>query len=367
VNERPVFITGIGSYSPGDPVPFDQIEDVLGKITDAPPKLMKRIDRMRPMLKEMLGIEYTHYVIDPKTGEMTDNNVTMCVKSSNIALRKAGLVPNDIDLIVYAGIFYDYMCPPSSVLVQEALGISYCAEMAIHSNCTAIYKAIQVASDLIANGRYRNALVVTSQISSSFLRSSYLNQKVLTIEEVILRWFLCDGAGALVLSAEKGPALNLQVVDTYLESVGLGIEPSMRMKIGAERSNLLEIYEHGYHHLFQDISVVSKLAPKLFQEGFDKFIEKTGLDLHSVKCFFANVPTKHMMDIMIKKFRQDFNHPDLPFYTKLSTSGYPGAPAVIIALDHYLQENQMSLGNRWVSFVTESSKWMHAGFILDYC
>ena len=367
MNERPVYITGIGSYSPGDPVQFDQIEDVLGRITDAPPKLMKRIERMRPMLKEMLGVEYAHYAIDPKTGQMTENNVTMCVKSANIALKRAGLLPNDIDLIVYAGIFYDYMCPPSSVLVQDALGISYCAEMAIHSNCTAIYKAIQVASDLIANGRYRNALVVTSQVSSSFLTSSYLNQKVLTMEQVILRWFLCDGAGALVLNAEKGPSHNLKVVDTYLESVGLGIEPSMSMKIGAERCNLLEIYELGYHHLVQDISVISKLAPKLFKEGLDKFIEISGLDFRSVKCFFANVPTKHLMDVMITNMRKDFKYPDLPFYTKLSTRGYPGAPAVIIALDHYMKENTMSSGNRWVSFVTESSKWMHAGFILDYC
>ena len=108
---------------------------------------MKRIDRMRPIMKEMLGIENSHYALDPETREFTETNISMAVKSSNKALEMAGMDASEIDLIVYAGIFYDYMCPPSSVLVQEELGIPYCAEMSIHSNCTSIYKALQVASD----------------------------------------------------------------------------------------------------------------------------------------------------------------------------------------------------------------------------
>jgi 3-oxoacyl-[acyl-carrier-protein] synthase III len=291
----------------------------------------------------------------------------MSEKAARKALSQAKVAPQDIDLIVYAGILYDYLCPPSSVLVQEALGIPYCAEMSIHSNCTAIYKAIQVAADLISNGRYNKALVVTSQISSVFLRAEYLNQKALTLEQVILRWFLSDGAGALVMSHKKGSDLTLQVTDTYLESVGLGIEPSMKMGVGVANSNPLEIYEHGYHHLVQDIKTVSEVAPRFFKQGFDQMLEKTGLKLQEVKCFFANVPTKHMMDELSFRLRKDFDYPDLPFYTKLATRGYQGAPAAIIALDDYLRETPMLPGDRWVSFVTESSKWMHAGFILDCC
>ncbi len=367
MKERPAYIIGIGSYSPGDPVPFDEIEDVLGRITDAPRKLMKRIERVRPVMKDMLGIEYSHYAIDPKTREITENNVSMSEKAARQALGQANIEPQQIDLIVYAGILYDYLCPPSSVLVQEALKIPYCAEMSIHSNCTAIYKAIQVAADLISNGRYNKALVVTSQISSIFLRADYFNHKALTLEQVILRWFLSDGSGALVMSSEKGPNINLEVTDTYLESVGLGIEPSMSMRVGVVSSHPLEVFENGDHHLVQDVKKVAELGGKFFKEGFDQMIEKTGLKLQEVKCFFLNVPTKHMMDELTYRLRKDFNYPNLPFYTKLATRGYQGAPAVIIALDDYLKEAPMLPGERWVSFVTESSKWMHAGFILDCC
>jgi len=368
VTGRDVYISGIGSFSPGNPVPFDQIEDVLGRITDAPPKLLKRIDKIRPLMKELMGVEYSYYAIDPETRQATESNVSMSVKSARLALDDAGMIPEDVDLLIYAGILYDHMCPPSSVLVQDALNIPYCAEISIHSNCTAIYKAIQVASDLIANGRYRNALIVTSQLSSTFLRAEYFNQKALTENQAILRWFLSDGAGAMVLTHHKPESACLKVVDTYLESVGAGMEPAMKMSFGAVNWKILDIYENGWHHLTQDITSVSKIAPELFGKGLKSMLDKTQIDISTVKCFFANIPTKHMMDLGVKNLRKnDFKNNDLVIYSKLATRGYQGAPAIIIALDDYMKDPPLKPGDRIASFVTESSKWMHAGFIFEYC
>ncbi len=364
---RDVYISGIGSYSPGEPVPFEEMEKVLGRITDAPEKLLKRIDRLRPIMKEMLGIEYSHYALDPETRQPTEDNVSMSVKSARKALEMAGIDANEINLLIYAGILYDVWCPPSSTLVQDELKILNCAEMTIHSNCTATYKAIQVASDLIAYGRYDNALVVTSQLSSVFLRAEYFNQKALTEEQAVLRWFLSDGAGALVLTPENSGEARLKVVDTYLESVGVGIEPSMRMLVGSSHWDYHQVFEHGWHHLTQDLRTVAKLAPELGMKGLHMMLEKTGLDVSTVKWALLNVPTKHLMDIAVKIGRRTLKNPDLPFYTKLGTRGYQGPPAIIIALDDYIQESQLRPGDRLMSFVTESSKWMHAGFILEYC
>lgn len=362
---KEVYISGIGTYSPGEPVPFDRIEEVLGPLTGAPPKLQKRINRLRGVMKEMLGIEYCHYAIDPRTRKMTEDNTRMATKAARVALDQAGLKANDVDLLVYAGILYDYMCPPTSVFVQEALGIQRCAEIAIHSNCTAIYKALQVATDLVANGRYRNALVVSSQLSSPFLRAEYFNQAVMTEEQAVLRWFLSDGAGAFVLTSDKPARPCMKVVDTYLESVGVGIEPTMKMLIGATKSNLPDIYANGWHHLTQDLKTVADLAPKLGVQGARNMIDTWGLNLDRVKCLFFNIPTKHMMDIGVKLMCKELGRDDIPVYTKLATRGYPGAPAIIMALEDYLREMPLQPGEQILSFVTESSKWMHAGFLME--
>jgi 3-oxoacyl-[acyl-carrier-protein] synthase III len=364
---RDVYLAGIGSFSPGEPVPFDQVEDVLGHLTLTPPKLTKRIGRMRSVMKQLLGVEYCHYAIDPRTRQATETNTTMATKSAKKAMAMAGVKPEDVDLIVYAGILYDYMCPPNSVFVQEALGIKRCAEMSIHSNCTAIYKALQVATDLVALGRYRNALVVSSQLSSPFLRSEYFNQAVMTEEQAVLRWFLSDGAGAMMLTSDKPVHPCVKVSDTYLESVGVGIKPTMHMMIGAAHANLKDIYDHGYHHLTQDIKAVAELAPKLGAECIKIMFKKWGLyeNSHKVRCLFLNIPTKHMMDIGADLLRKELGVADIPVYTKLATRGYPGAPAIIMALEDYFKDMPLKPGEQILSGVTESSKWMHAGFLME--
>jgi 3-oxoacyl-[acyl-carrier-protein] synthase III len=156
-------------------------------------------------------------------------------------------------------------------------------------------------------------------------------------------------------------------VDTYIESVGVGIEPSMKMPVGTSHWNLSEIYDQGLHHLTQDLGTVMRLAPDLGLKGFRTMLDKTGLDLSSVRCFFLNIPTKHLMDLAIEIWNKDFQMTNLPFYTRMSTKGYQGAPAIIIALDDFMKEAELDSGDQLASFVTESSKWMHAGFILEYC
>ncbi|MEW6378002.1 MAG: hypothetical protein AB1611_00185 [bacterium] len=366
-----VYITGIGSFSPGDKIPFDRIDGVLGEITDAPPKLMKWIKKVQPTMKEMLGMEYFHYAIDPVTKKPTEDNVSMCVKSARKALDMAGMKASDINLLIYGGAMMEQVAPPTSTLIQDKLNIPYCAEMSIHSNCTSIYKALQVGTDLIANGRYQSALLMSSQLSSPFLSARHYNQKILERDQVILRWFLCDGAGAVVLSNKKNPGgINLRVVDTYLESVGAGLGPDMYALFGGHRAQPLEAYEHGWHHLTQNITNVAKVAPSLCKKGMDNMLARTGLDMNRVKYFLANIPTRHFMDLIIAGLKKTYKVPQVNFYTKLGDRGYQGAPAILIALDEFFQEHsqeqKLERGDLLMSLVTESSKWMQAGFILEY-
>jgi 3-oxoacyl-[acyl-carrier-protein] synthase III len=357
----------LGSYSPGDPIPFDGTEGVLGPITKAPAKLLSWIDRVRPIFKEMLGISAYYYALDPKTRQPIDDNISMCAKAAEIALGRAGLKPAEIDLIIYAGIIMEYICPPTSVLIQERLGIPHCADFSIHSNCTSLYKAVQVGADFIANGRYRNALVLTSLLASPFLRAEYFHQEILEKKQVFLRWFLCDGAGAMVLTANRNQGRHrLRVIDTYIESAGLGLGPDMYCVMGGHRSVLKEAFDQGWHHLNQNFENVAKLAPKLAKQAVVNMIMKTGINLHEVKYFFANIPTKHLSDLLITTIQKDLKISHLNFYTKVSERGYAGPAAVVISLDEFFKEIQPERGDLLMSTVTESSKWMHGGFLLEY-
>ncbi len=362
-----VYVAGIGAYSPGEPIPFARIEDVLGKITEAPPKLLRWIDRMRPIMEEMLGVEFCHYAIDPQTRRPTDDNVTMSIKSAQQALALAGLTPQDMDLLVYAGVVPEYTCPPTTTLIQEDLKIPQCAEYAIHSNCTSIYKALQLAADQISLGRYRHALVMTSQLSSPFLVVEHFNQQVLEKSQVLLRWFLSDGAGALVLTSDpRVGQRRLRVAETYVESMGLGLGPDMYCRAGGHRVHPLESYQKGWHHLTQNFDQVAKLGVELAKKAADRMMERIGLDWSEIRYLFMNVPTRHIHDQVVADTIRDKNVPNLQIYSKLADRGYPGPCAIIHALDGFLQETTPQQGDILASVVAESSKWIYAGFVLEY-
>jgi len=58
--------------------------------------------------------------------------------------------------------------------------------------------------------------------------------------------------------------------------------------------------------------------------------------------------------------------PKESLYTRMSSMGYAGPPMVYICLDKMLREEPFASGDLVLSFVTEVSKFMQAGFTLKY-
>lgn len=367
---NPVFCIGSGSYLPGDPIPFDAIGSFLGELTEAPPAIRKWIKRTHPVMKELLGIKYLHYAIDPRTREFTDDNITMAVKASQKAIAAAGISAYAIDLVCYGSPHQDQM-PTASVRIQEALGIAVCDELSIHANCTSAYKALYLAHELIKNGKNHTALVVSSNIASSELRAEYYNQALVEKESLFLRWFLCDGAGAIILSDNPSFSKSFTVEHTYIESIG-GRRPSLMYNLRpAYWMNPKEEFEKGYHHLIQHFR--NELGTPLFQEeqgsifmsGLKRMLSEGDIPIDTIALFQINFPTKHITESVIEECRA-LGIPSSVFYTRLDEYGYSGPPMALICLDTIMREETFRARDRIVSFVTEVSKFMQAGYVLRY-
>lgn len=371
VKEAFVRVSGTGSFLPGEPIPFAEIGDYLGEITEAPKKVVKWIERSKPLLQEMLDIEHVYYAIDPQTKKRTEDHITMSIKSANAALEAANTKPEDIDLITFGSPFMEQI-PPITTRIQEALGIDSCAEMAIHSNCTSAYKALMIAHDMIRNGRYKKALVISTSLNSAALRADYFNQAVLKTEEAFIRWFLCDGSGALVLESSDTKSDGLFVEHTHIESIGGNKPSAMHNGFPPYWVRLPEAYEKGYHHMAQMFklelreAMLDKNRITIFTNGIARFVDKFNIDVSDLRFFQLNMPTKHIVEIILTECEEVVGIPRDILYTKISNMGYPGPPAAIICLDKIAREEQLKKGDRILSFVTEVSKFMQGGFTVSY-
>jgi 3-oxoacyl-[acyl-carrier-protein] synthase III len=363
---RPVYIAGTGAFLPGDPIPFDKIDAVLGTLDQAPAAVQKWYASSSAVMREILDVSYVHYALDPLTREFTEDNVTMAAKAATSALFAAGMDAPAIDLICYGSAHQDQM-PTASVRIQEALGIERCDELSIHANCTSAYKALYCAHQLIASGKNENALVVSANISSSELRAEYYNQALVDKESLFLRWFLCDGAGAVILTADPGKSAGYELEHTFIESVG-GKRPSLMYN---ERPALWlppnQEFAEGRHHLRQKFrnslstSVFQEKGGSVFFNGLGRMLGRGGIPVDTIRIFQVNMPAKHIIESIMDEcvtigIRRE------ALYSRLHDLGYCGPPMVFICLDKIMREERLEPGERIVSFVTEVSKFMQAGY-----
>ncbi len=362
-----VELVGSGSFLPGKPIPADEVDYYLGELTMAPEKIQKWLKRIRLLMKELLEVEYYHFALDPTTRRFTEDNVTMSVKAAMEAIANADLKPGDIDLIVYGSAHQDQM-PTASVRIQDALGIEQCAELSVHANCTSAYKALMLGADLIRNGRYNTALVISSGISSSELVAEYYNQPLVKKEELFLRYFLSDGAAAVVLKSASVPTNGLFIESNYIESIG-GMKPSaMGNKRPAYYMNPREEYELGYHHLaqmFQEELRENFHEPggSVFLKGLSRMLAKYPIDIDRIKYFQVNFPSRHIADLIMDECA-GLGIRRSSLYSKMATMGYIGPPMALLCLDKIRKEEQLSKGDLILSFVTEVSKFMQAGYVI---
>ncbi|HPF40591.1 MAG TPA: 3-oxoacyl-ACP synthase III family protein [Phycisphaerae bacterium] len=369
---RPVVIAGTGSFLPGPPIPSEKVEQVLGTLENAPPKVKKFVENIGEQMLSRGGVKTRHFAVDPETGEMTHNFSMLAEQAARRALDMAGMEPQQLDAILISCPSYDQSTPPTSALLQERLGIQNCAEFEIHSNCSGVGKCTQIAFDTIRSGRYNNVLVAYSQLSSIYLRSCYFNQEKMDKVHAALRWILADGAGAIVLRAgEEGGEPAHRIIDTFVESVGAG-RPAGMTAGGAAADLMLpnhqipELYAAGEHHLWQDFTAVNENAAPLLLQGLLNFTKRMKIDPSTVDHYVVSIPTTQLYDDHIPAFLDKLGITRDKIKFRSDKIGYCGGSATLLHFDEMVREGEIKPGELAVVHAVESSKWMTAGFAVRW-
>ena len=113
-------------------------------------------------------------------------------EASKIAISRASIKKEDIDLIICATISPDYLCMPSTAcIVADKLGIKNVMALDISAACTGFVYAISVAKAFIESGMKKNILIIGTEKLSSIV--DYADRTTCML--------FGDGAGAAIISA----------------------------------------------------------------------------------------------------------------------------------------------------------------------
>lgn len=187
---RHASIIGTGSYLPERVVPNSELEPLL-HTTDT-------------WIREKIGIKERRYAA--KNQGASD----LALPATQAALTRAGLLPTDLDAIIFATSTSEYQAPGSGVLLQNKLGCCQIPAFDIRNTSPGFLFSLELASGLLSTQRYKNILVVAAECHSRVLDFSEKGRMMSVI--------FGDGAGAVILQATQE---NTGLIDFVLHSDGL--------------------------------------------------------------------------------------------------------------------------------------------------
>jgi len=186
---RKTKIAGIGHYVPENVITNKDLE-----------KLMDTTDEW---IVTRTGIHERRWVNEP-TGSSD-----LALKASEKAIAMAGLVPKDIDLVIFGTLTSDYHFPGSAVLIQDKMGMDTIGAFDIKAACSAFIYALSIGDQFVKTGQANNVLVIGAEIQSTGIDVTTRGRDMAVL--------FGDGAGAVVLQPSDG---DKAILSTHIHSQG---------------------------------------------------------------------------------------------------------------------------------------------------
>ena len=310
-------ITGMGMYVPENVVTNDDLTQIM--------------DTSNEWILERTGIEERRHI---KKGD-GNTTATMGVKAAKIAIERAGIDKDGIDLILFATLSPDYYFPGSGVIVQQMLEIETCPAMDIRNQCSGFIYALSTADQFIKTGMYKNILIIGSENHSGGLDMSTRGRGVSVI--------FGDGAGAVVVSRSENP--DQGILSTHLHSEGQYAEELSLIGPSTKRW-VPEIIEANDP---QDISYYPYMNGQLvFKNAVVRFSEviMEGLNQNQMTADQIDMLIPHQANLRISQFIQKkFGLSDDQVYNNIMRYGNTTAGSIPIALTEAWEEGKIKSGD----------------------
>lgn len=273
-----------------------------------------------------------------------ENTSDLASKAALNALDKAGLKPEDIDLIVLATSTPDALTPATAVFVQEKIGAFNAACFDISAACSGFIYALNTASQFIKTGQSKAALVIGADVLSKITDWTDRSTCVL----------FGDGAGAAVLvpSEEKGVTSLFNGADGRKTGVlGINCVPVKNPFVTPEKIDDIKI--------FMDGREVFKFATSIILEAIDIVLKDSGLKIDDIKYIVPHQANYRIIEYAARKLKL----PEEKFFMNLQKYGNTSAASIPIALDEMLDKGLIKKGDKLILVAFGAGLTWSAGLV----
>jgi 3-oxoacyl-[acyl-carrier-protein] synthase III len=361
------FITGVGKFLPGDPVPSGEMEEYIGSLGEG-------WDVLRDKVIRNSGIRSRHYAID-KQQKTLYSNATMAAEAVRDALKNATAELDDIDFLAAATSFPDLVAPGIASMVHGELKNPPCEIRSTHGTCSSGMMALKDAYAQVRLGEADCAVSCASEFTSRILKSTRFagvqvdsDDTKLGTELAFMRYMLSDGAGACVVRPRPLPdRLGLRVEWISLTSFANQTELCSYMgkpdndpnsPYWGDYPSASEAAADGALLLRQELKLLPGLVRTCVSE-YRRLLEAGRFDPKALRYLGAHYSSEALRPAILNELvRQRIPFPpEERWFTNLHTVGNIGCASIYVILEELLREQPLDPGDQILCFVPEAARY----------
>ncbi|REJ78130.1 MAG: ketoacyl-ACP synthase III [Acidobacteria bacterium] len=250
------------------------------------------------------------------------------VRAGKQAIQRAGLKPEDIEIIICATTTPDQILPSTGCLIQRDLGCVNAAGMDVFAACSGFIYGISMVESMIRTGQIRYALVIGAEILTKYV--DYTDRTTCVI--------FGDGAGAAVL----GPVGEGKgILSTKILSDGNFEEQLYARGGGTKLGTTHETIDNREHFFKMRGNEIFKVAVRNMSGISREMLEKAGLDVEDVDIVIPHQANQRITDAVAKKLGVDSGK----VYSNIDRMGNTSSASIPIALDEVITAGEISEGD----------------------
>ncbi len=216
----------------------------------------------------------------------------MAIEAVNGLLKKRGIGPEEIDLMIVATVTPDRVFPATANIICDAIGAKNAWGFDLGAACSGFLYALTTGSQFIESGRHKKVVVVGGDKMSS----------IIDYEDRATCIIFGDGCGAVLLEpTEEG----VGVMDAILRSDGSGCQYLHQKAGGSMRPATERTVERKDHYVYQEGKAVFKFAVTNMADVSAEIMEKNGLTADDVSWLVPHQANKRIIDATASRMGLD--------------------------------------------------------------
>lgn len=203
-------------------------------------------------------------------------------------LKKRGIGPEEIDLLICATVTPDMVFPATANVITDKVGATNAFGFDIMAACSGFLYAVTTGSKYIESGMCKKVVVVGADKMSSII--NYEDRATCVI--------FGDGAGAVLLEPTED---DNGIMDSILHSDGSGRVHLHQKAGGSVKPPTIETVQNKEHYVYQEGQPVFKFAVTRMADVSAEIMDKNNLSSDDVAWLVPHQANKRIIDATAKR------------------------------------------------------------------